>query len=156
MMKVKVAAALLFTLFIGSSFKADNEIKWLDFNTGYDLAKKKNKIMIVDVYTDWCGWCKRMDRDTYEKANIISAINSDFIPVKFNPEIKGVMYNFEGRVYSGDQLAGVISNYQISGYPTTIFIYPKTKSSELVPGYKNAEQMAPILSEVKKKFYAKN
>lgn len=156
MMKIKVIGALLLTLLIGSSFKAENEIKWLDFNSGYDLAKKKNKIMIVDIYTDWCGWCKRMDRDTYEKANIISAINSDFIPVKFNPEIKGVMYNFEGRVYSGEQLAGVISNYQISGYPTTIFIYPKTKNSELVPGYKNAEQMAPILAEVKKKFYGKN
>jgi thioredoxin-related protein len=99
---------------------------------------------------------KALAEDAYEKPNIINAINEDFIPVKFNPEIKGVMYNFEGRVYSGDQLAGVISNNQISGYPTTIFIYPKTKNSELVPGYKNAEQMAPILTEVKKKFYGKN
>ena len=111
--------------------------------------------MLVDVYTDWCGWCKRMDKDAYEKAAIISMVNEDFIPVKFNPEIKGAMYNFEGRVYTGDQLAGVISNNQISGYPTTIFIYPKTKNTALVPAYKNADQMAPILSEVKKKFYGK-
>ncbi len=155
-MKIKIAALLVLSLILGASFKADDEIKWMDFNKGYELAKKKNKIMLVDVYTDWCGWCKRMDKDAYEKAPIISAVNADFIPVKFNPEIKGAMYNFEGRVYTGEQLAGVISNYQISGYPTTIFIYPKTKNTELVPGYNNAEQMAPILSEVKKKFYGKN
>jgi len=155
-MKIKIVAVLLLSLIVGTSFKAEEEIKWLDFNKGYELAKKKNKIMLVDVYTDWCGWCKRMDKDAYEKTAIINAVNADFIPVKFNPEIKGAMYNFEGRVYTGEQLAGVISNYQISGYPTTIFIYPKTKNSELVPGYKNAEQMAPILTEIKKKFYGKN
>jgi hypothetical protein len=62
---------------------------------------------------------------------------------------------FEGKTYTGEQLAGVISNYQISGYPTTIFIYPKTKKSEVVVGYKNAEQMAPILADMKKKYYGK-
>jgi len=149
---IMVAVVIFSTL----SFKpVNNEIKWLDFNTGYTLAKKKGKIMIVDVYTDWCGWCKKMDRDAYAKPEISSIINSDFIPVKFNPEITNVSYEFEGEKYSGEQLARVISNYQISGYPTTIFIYPKDKKSEIVVGYKNAEELKPILDDMKKKFYAK-
>lgn len=145
---------MLLTL-AASSFKSSEEITWVDFNKGYEIAKKKNKIMLVDVYTDWCGWCKRMDRDAYAKPNIISAVNSDFVAVKFNPEKTGVTYTFEGKTYTGEQLAGVISNYQISGYPTTIFIYPKGKKSEIVVGYKNAEQMEPILTDIKKKLYGK-
>ncbi|MCF8255421.1 MAG: DUF255 domain-containing protein [Bacteroidia bacterium] len=153
-MKIKIIGILLLTI-MASSFKTAEEIKWLDFNKGYEMAKKKNKIMIIDVYTDWCGWCKRMDRDAYAKENIISAVNADFIPVKFNPEQQGITYTFEGKSYTGAQLAGVISNNQINGYPTTIFLYPKGKSSELVVGYKNAEQMEPILKDMKKKFYKK-
>ena len=154
-MKVKLMVAVL-AVFVITAFKADNaEVNWLDFNKGYELAKKKNKIMLVDVYTDWCGWCKRMDKDAYAKPNIAATINDDFVAVKFNPEITSVSYVFEGKTYTGEQLAGVISNYQISGYPTTIFIYPKTKKSEVVVGYKNAEQMAPILADMKKKYYGK-
>lgn len=142
--------------FVITAFKADNtEVKWMDFNEGYALAKKKNKIMLVDVYTEWCGWCKKMDRDAYAKPAISQVLNTDFISVKFNPEITNVTYSYEGKSYTGEQLAGVISNYQISGYPTTIFIYPKQKKSEVVVGYKNAEQMAPILADMKKKFYGK-
>jgi len=46
---------------VTSSFKSANELTWNDFDSGYKLAKKKKKIMLVDVYTDWCGWCKVMD-----------------------------------------------------------------------------------------------
>jgi uncharacterized protein YyaL (SSP411 family) len=154
-MKAKILVAVM-TFFVITAFKADNtEVKWMDFNEGYALAKKKNKIMLVDVYTEWCGWCKKMDRDAYAKPAISQVLNTDFISVKFNPEITNVTYSYEGKSYTGEQLAGVISNYQISGYPTTIFIYPKQKKSEVVVGYKNAEQMAPILAEMKKKFYGK-
>lgn len=151
-MNIKILGLLLLTT-VTSSFKSADEIKWLDFNKGYELAKKKKKIMLVDVYTDWCGWCKRMDRDAYAKPNIASMVNKDFVAIKFNPEQEGVMYNFEGKSYTGEQLAGVISNYKITGYPTTIFMYPKDKGIEIISGYKNAEQMAPILDNMKQKFY---
>lgn len=153
-MKLKIAGIAL-VFFILTSFKTGEEIKWLDFNKGYELARKKNKILLVDVYTDWCGWCKRMDRDAYGKANIINAVNADFIPVKFNPEIAGMTYTYEGKTYTGEQLAGVISNYQINGYPTTVFYYPKTKKTELLVGYRNAEQLEPILADMKTKLKGK-
>ena len=82
------------------------------------------------------------------------AVEGALVKLKL-PEITNVSYEFEGEKYSGEQLARVISNYQISGYPTTIFIYPKDKKSEIVVGYKNAEELKPILDDMKKKFYAK-
>jgi uncharacterized protein YyaL (SSP411 family) len=135
-------------LFI-TSFKPSNTISWVGFNEGYTLAKKKNKIMLVDVYTDWCGWCKRMDRDTYERPDVSELVGKDFVAIKFNPEIEGVTYEFNGAKYSGNQLAGVISDYKLNGYPTTIFIYPKSDKKMVVVGYKNAEQMKEILNQTK-------
>ena len=90
MMKAKILVAVIAFIVI-TAFKADNaEVKWMDFNEGYALAKKKNKIMLVDVYTEWCGWCKRMDRDAYAKPAISQVLNTDFVSVKFNPEITNV------------------------------------------------------------------
>ena len=142
----KISFAIAFALLIlTNSFKPAAEIKWLGFNEGYTLAKKKKKIMLMDVYTDWCGWCKRMDRDAYAKSEIAELVTKDFIPIKFNPEVAG-SYIFEGKTYTGNELAGVISEYKINGYPTTVFVHPKTNKRKVVVGYRNADQMKGELS----------
>lgn len=143
---------LTLTLFTTTSFKKADELKWMSFDEGYKLAQKKGKIMLVDVYTDWCGWCKRMDRDTYGKSEIISLINEDYVAIKFNPETQGISYTFEGKKYSGDQLAGVLSQNQLSGYPTTVFYYPKGKKTNVVGGYFDAERFKGVLEGVKSEF----
>jgi len=137
----KLSVILFFALFIiTNSFKTAEEIKWLDFNTGYKLAVKKKKIMMVDVYTDWCGWCKVMDRETYAKSEIAALINQNFVPIKFNPETPNVVYTFEGKEYNGKGLRDAISNSQIRGYPATMFINTKNKKSSLVSGYLNPQE----------------
>jgi thioredoxin-related protein len=138
--------------FITTSFKPAEELKWYNFDEGYKLAQKKNKIMLVDLYTDWCGWCKRMDRDTYAKSEVIGVINQDFVAIKFNPEITGISYTFEGKKYNGDELAKVISKNELSGYPTTVFYYPKSKKTNVVGGYFEAARFKGILESVKTEF----
>jgi thiol-disulfide isomerase/thioredoxin len=54
-----IILGLTVLFFFGSYTPAEKELKWLDWNTGYPLAKKNNKIILVDAYTDWCGWCKK-------------------------------------------------------------------------------------------------
>lgn len=142
---------LIATFFISTSMKKASELEWKGFDEGYNLAQKKGKIMLVDVYTEWCGWCKRMDKDTYVQSEIIGLINQDYIAVKFNPEINAT-YTFEGKKYSGNELAKVISNNQIGGYPTTIFYYPKTKKTNVVGGYLDANRFKGVLDGVKKEF----
>ena len=52
---------------LGASFKEDpqKKINWVDFNTGLALAQQTGKIAVIDCYTDWCGWCKVMDKKTF-------------------------------------------------------------------------------------------
>jgi uncharacterized protein YyaL (SSP411 family) len=127
---------------------APAELKWLSWNEGYELAKKKNKIMVVDVYTDWCGWCKVMDRETFANAEIIDAINKEFVPVKFNPELPGANYTYDGKKYTGEQLAAIISNNQLSGYPTTVFYFPKKNEFVMEVGYKKPDAFKQILTKM--------
>lgn len=126
-----------------------NELSWTNWNDGYAMAKKKNKIAVVDVYTDWCGWCKVMDRETFTKPGVIDLMNKEFVAIKFNPEKEG-SYTYDGKQYSGQQLAALISNNQLSGYPTTVFYFPQTKEFKIEVGFKNAEQFTDILNNMVK------
>jgi len=124
-----------------------SELKWLSWNEGYPLAKKSGKILLIDMYTDWCGWCKKMDKDTYAKEEIIKMINDDFVPVKFNPEKTGIKYEVEGKTYTGRQLFAMLVQNNRIGYPTTLFLYTNEKKIYMQSGYQNAENFKALLNQ---------
>ena len=127
-----------------------NEIKWYNINDAYQANIKNPKPFNIDVYNEWCGWCKRMDKDTYAKPNIATELNKNYVSVKFNPEVTGVTYTYNGKTYDGPGLAGAISNNSISGYPTTIFINPNSHLTKIEVGYKNEADMSVILVDIQK------
>jgi len=148
---IRIIPAILLTLILISATNPSPEpekINWLSWNEGYMKGKKSNKIILIDMYTDWCGWCKRMDRDTYAKAEIIEIINKDFIPIKFNPE-KANTYDVDGSKVNGRQLAGLLANNRQVGYPTTFFLYPKSKMIYLESGYQDATRFKNTLLKYK-------
>jgi len=124
------------------------ELVWLDWNEGYEKAVKSGKILLVDAYTDWCGWCKKMDRDTYSKPEIIQKINASFIPVKFNPEITDRSYKIGTESFSGSQLYGFLTQGNSTGFPTTYYIFPAKKRIMLDAGYKGPEDFAKVLDQI--------
>ncbi len=131
--------------FLSFAPKQQEKLVWLDWNEGYQKAVKNNKILLVDAYTDWCGWCKRMDRDTYSNQDVIKKINKDFVPVKFNPEIKDVLYKIDDQTMTGQQLYAQLSRGEATGFPTVYYIFPNKKSIFLDPGYKDAPAFIQVL-----------
>lgn len=129
-----------------SSFSKPHEEKlvWLGWDEGYEKAVKTKKILLVDAYTDWCGWCKRMDIDTYTNQDVIKKINEFFIPVKFNPEIKK-MYKLDDQVLSPQQLYAQLTRGESTGYPTIYYIFTNKKSVFIDAGYKSPEDLLKIL-----------
>jgi uncharacterized protein YyaL (SSP411 family) len=91
-----------------------------------------------------------MDKDTYAKPNIATELNKNYVSVKFNPEVTGVTYTYNGKTYDGPGLAGAISNNSISGYPTTVFINPNSHVTKIEVGYKNEADMSVILVDIQK------
>lgn len=143
---------LLFTICIGlfTSFtinKSTKELKWLDWNTGYPLAKKQNKIILVDAYTDWCGWCKKMDRDTYTDGEVISLLNRDFVIVKFNPELTDIVYELDGQKLTGRELYTQLTQGKSTGFPTTYFIQPNKKQIQIAAGYLAPTEFKKLLEQ---------
>jgi thiol:disulfide interchange protein len=98
--------------------KAPPQIAWqTDFNKAFKQAKKQHKLLMLDFYTDWCGYCKRLDREVYTDEKV-RALSQKFIPVKLNPE--------------RDQVAAAIAQQVgVRGFPSVLFI---TEKAELVHG----------------------
>lgn len=132
--------------------------KKLTFDEALKTAKKENKKVIVDVYTDWCGWCKKMDKDAYSNSDIKEIIEDDFILVKLNAEGSGTN-NFKGKSYTDAELA---SYFQVTGYPTTVFLDSKGKIIEFnygkykmnnLPGYYPAKDFKKVLEYIRDDAY---
>jgi thioredoxin-related protein len=97
-----------------------------NFNDALKTAKEENKRVIVDVYTNWCGWCKKMDADAYGNKKIKNLIKKNFVFVKLNAESENKL-KYNGKEYSEADLA---YQFQVTGYPTTVFLEPDGKVIE--------------------------
>ncbi len=127
---------------------AEDKLTWLDWNEGYVKAMKSGKIVLVDAYTDWCGWCKKMDRDTYSQTDVIKKINENFVPVKFNPELPINNYMVGDDKMTGQQLYNLLTQGKPTGFPTIYYIFPAKKSIQVDPGYKGPLDFMGILDRM--------
>ena len=127
----------------------NRKITWVDFNTGYAKAKSEKKIALIDCYTDWCYWCKRLDKDTYTDSAIIETVNRSFVAIKFNPEKTDQKYVIDGKTYNGMELLSILSNGQSSGYPTTFFI--KTKGNQMLAPFEGYAAPAEFIKTLQDK-----
>ena len=130
----------------------DAELTWYSFEEGYAKSVQEGKILLVDAYTDWCGWCKVMDRKTYADPAIIAKLNESFICVKFNPEL-GTVYNFRDKKWGGSELLQFLGNGSVTGFPTTIF-WPNPASDNdryVQPGYLPPNDFSNLLDMAKGK-----
>jgi thioredoxin-related protein len=138
------------------------EVKWLTIQEAEKLNNQSPRPIFIDTYTDWCGWCKKMDSDTFTDPVIAEILNNKFYPVKFDAEGKESV-TFLGQTFINDGKAGrthqltlaLLQTNQI-GYPTVVFLV-KQKDGKLAvapfPGYKPAKEMEPLLSYFADKAY---
>ncbi|MDD5270143.1 MAG: thioredoxin family protein [Candidatus Omnitrophica bacterium] len=125
-----LAAALLYVSVAASSACA--AITWAgNLDSALKEAKSKNKPIMADFYTDWCEWCKKLDRDTYADPEVAN-LSRKFICVKVN----------------GDKYPDLVSKYGVSGYPTIIFLDPAGDKADAIVGYVNAEGMLSSMNSV--------
>ncbi len=127
-------------------------LKWYSFEEGYAKAVKEGKILLVDAYTDWCGWCKVMDRKTYADPVIIAKLNQSFICVKLNPELEAT-YAFKDKNWRGNELLQFLGNGSVTGFPTTIF-WPNPASDNdrfVQPGFLPPNDFSSLLDMAKGK-----
>lgn len=143
-----------------TAFTQHGDVNWLTLEEAEAQTKINPRPIIIDVYTDWCGWCKRLDQTTYRDPQIVEFLNNHFYPVKFNAESSDTI-EYQGKTYvnprpgvkrSSHQLASVLMPGKRS-YPTSIFMDEKMQTPLIAPGYFDAKDMAPFLVFYKEKIY---
>jgi len=152
-MKRTLKFLLILPFLISATNHSDDvsgKIKWVDFNTGFAQAQKEGKIAVIDCYTEWCGWCKVMDKKTFSNDTIIRRMNDKYVAIKFNPELPGKYFVGGQDSVTGKQLLLALSNNNPTGYPTFFFFVPQNKKMFQVPGYQDVAKFRGTLDNLDK------
>ncbi|MBN1182430.1 MAG: thioredoxin family protein [Bacteroidales bacterium] len=157
MKKFGIVGILALSLLINAK---SQDLKWHTLEEAVALNKENPKKIMIDFYTDWCGWCKKMDAGTFNHPAIVDAFNKYFYVVKFNAESKGQV-EFNGNTYrnvgegrSTHMFAATFAsmNGRI-GYPTIVFFDENLTRLSVEPGYKDAKSLEPLLHYLGKNLY---
>ncbi len=141
-------------MLVAFSGMAADDVNWSAIENAVTTAKSSGKkFILVDLYTDWCGWCKKMDEGALKDANVLTILHSDFTPVKFNAEnpnpvtFNGKSYGFNKSGQRGaNQLAlDLGSTAGKLGYPTLVVLDANGNKLQSFPGFKDAETLTAIL-----------
>lgn len=149
MKKFIFISILLAGLYLGAD---SQEINWLSFEEAIEKNKENPKKIMVDVYTDWCGWCKVMDNKTFSNPVVAEYVNNNFYPVKFDAEqesaieFNGQVYNYVSQGRRGyHELAAVLLNGKMS-FPSVVFLDEDVNVIYPLQGYVEAKPFDEIIN----------
>lgn len=152
-MQSRLVLLLLFMAFSGLQLMAQNEkkINWMTFEEAVEKSKTDKKPIFIDVYTDWCRYCKEMDQKTFSNNVIAEYMNATFHNVKLNGEQKediefgGTTYKYVQNGGRGfHELAAALLNGKLS-YPTVVFLDENFNMLQPLPGFRTPEAFDPII-----------
>ncbi len=156
----RLAVYLLFSAIVLTAMSFENrpkeKVKWVSFAEMEKLYAQQPKPIIVDLYTNWCGWCKEMDRTTYSNAKVAAYINEHYYAVKYNAESKDsvafnkIKYGFNTIAKTND--LALFLSFGDRSYPNTIFLENINAKPAPLSGYMKPKEMeAPLRYFVERK-----
>ncbi len=152
LIKFILAPLAIFLLFSFNVKEPQEKINWLTWEEAMQkLESGDKKPIFIDVYTDWCGWCKRMDATTFSNPEVAKTMNENFHAVKLDGEAKRDI-TFKGNTFKYvpngrrgyHELAAALLQNKLS-YPTVVFLDENADMIQPLPGYRQAAEFHPIL-----------
>jgi len=149
--KMKKLIYIFFITVLTSITGFAQEIKWMSLEEAIALQKKSPKKIIMDVYTNWCGPCKMLDKNTFQNPDVAKYINQYYYAVKFNAEGNSTL-TYNGKTYTNPDYKEELANrrngihqftyfLRVNSYPTVIYFDEKGNLLTSIIGYKTAQQI---------------
>lgn len=121
------------------------EVTWLDLEDALKQQRHRPKPIFIDLYTDWCRWCKVMDQKTFSNPKVAGYLQENFYPVKFNAE-KAPPININGKEFelvstgrkSLHSLAYALMKGDIS-YPSYVILDERQQTISRFKGFRDAQ-----------------
>ncbi len=128
------------------------KVNWITWEEAVTLSQKQKRKVLLDVYTQWCQWCERMDKATFQNPEIARYINENFYAVKFDAETKEDL-TYKAKVYkfvrSGkhgyNELAVVFLGERLS-FPSLVFLDEDLGLIQSIPGFRSPFEFEQIAS----------
>ncbi len=134
-------------------------VNWLSFDKAVESSVNEKRKIFIDVYTDWCGWCKRMDATTFSDPDVAEILQTKFYPVKLNAEqresitFNNYTFKFIPRGAKGyHELASTLLSGKLS-YPSVVFLNEKFEIIQVLPGYRKADEFLKIITFIGEDHY---
>lgn len=128
----------------------NTRIQWLTLEEAAAQAKKAPRKIFIDVYTDWCGWCKKMDKSTFSDPAIAEYVNKNYYAVKLDAEsetpitINGKTYRYNVKMRTHEAALALLNGQ--TSYPTTVYLDENFRILAPVPGYLDVPAFKSILT----------
>jgi len=153
---------LFFVLSVGSQTLIAQKIQWMSFAEALEAQKKEPKKIFMDVYTDWCGPCKLLDKNTFQNPDVSRYISTHYYAVKFNAEGQEQIDFFDQTFINPNfdpNRKGRNATHQftrflgVKGYPTVVFFSEQGDPIMPVVGYQKPQQLELYLKMIKQGDY---
>lgn len=134
------------------ALSSGSSVTWLSWEDAMARQSRDGGKVFLSIYTDWCGWCKRMDLQTYGHSKIAAYLNANFHPVKLDAEYKAPL-SYQGKTYEFvkngkrgyHELAAELLRGRLS-YPGVVFLDEEGKVIQAIVGFKTPQQFERILT----------
>ncbi len=126
------------------------KINWISIQEAYRQTQTVPKKTIIDVYTDWCGWCKVMDKNTFTNPEVVKYINENYYAVKLDAEttkdqeLGGKVYKFDASSKTNEMAIALLGG-KLS-YPSMVYLDEKFNMIQPIPGYMDAKAFHQVIT----------
>lgn len=122
------------------------EITWHSYDKGLAKAAEENKYVFIDFTAKWCGYCRKMERETFSQQNIIDILNNDFVAIKVDGDSENEL-DIAGYKITERNLTRM--EYGVSGYPTFWFLTNDGTKLATIKGYRDLRYMESAFGQIK-------
>ncbi len=144
MPKLALLLVFLFSFGMAKDVKTLKDVQWMSFDKGLQAASQNGKYGFISVYTDWCGYCKKLDATTLKAKSVVDELTKNFVSIRFNAE-SAESVTWKGKKTNFRELADQLG---VVGFPTLLFLNPKGEIIGSFPSFAEADLMMKLLTYI--------